>query len=321
MASLVTYTIAAAVVNTLTYGILSVLFVISMFLLGRQNSSAPPFKTPRPSIYLRPVVLASILLFLVVTAHWLVTTCRLFKAFTNPTQNPLQVIGDILSPSIIAEIALVFLSGALGDFIIIYRLWMIWGRSRTVTIFPIGSAIGECVSFIGLVCQLISARTHGADFFASWNHWIISACVFTMCTNIYCSDFIMWRLWVSRRRSNLGGGDAIMRAAVIAIESAALYTSWAAFFFVSYETDMGIYLLAGTVWPPITGIAIMLINVRVGLSQVQKSNLITAPQTSDRKFNHLNNDPSRSINIIRTTDINGGRPTLPKGEPGTISPV
>ncbi|KAF8879843.1 hypothetical protein BD779DRAFT_1119662 [Infundibulicybe gibba] len=319
MASLVTYTIAAALANSLSYGILTILLVVLMFLLGRQNG--PPSKASRFSLYLKPVVLASILLFSVVTAHWSVTIYRLSQAFGNPTRDPMEVIGNISLRSNVAEIALAFLSTILGDCIIIYRLWMIWGCNRIVVIFPIFSAVGECVSFAGLVCQSANAGTaNGAELFTSWNYWIVSACVFTLCTNIYCSGLIMWRLLVSRRKDNSGtGGDVIVRASIIAVESAALYTAWAIFFFASYEAGAGIYLFAATVWPPITGIAIMLINVRVELGRVRESNPFPASQMSvGWEFNHSNSDPSRGINInvTRTMNVDRSAPISSTGEPG-----
>ncbi|KAF8879844.1 hypothetical protein BD779DRAFT_1119537 [Infundibulicybe gibba] len=240
---------------SLGYGTLVILLLISIYL-DRQNGLPP--RVPRFSSYLKPVTLASILLFLVVTEHCVVTIYRLSQAFGNPTRGPMDVIGNVSLWTNVTEIALAFLLTVLGDCIIIYRLWMIWGCNCIVVIFPILSAVGECVSFVGLVYRLINAGTGGAEFLASWNRWIIRACVFALCTNIYCSGLIMWRLLVSRRKYNPGtGGDVIARASIVAVESAALYTAWAIFFFASHGTGKGIYYpFSATVWPPFTGIAI-----------------------------------------------------------------
>ncbi|KAF8870448.1 hypothetical protein BD779DRAFT_1681107 [Infundibulicybe gibba] len=278
MVSQVTYAIAAALVDCFTCGILSILFVISMYLLGCKND-APPFKTAHWSIRLTPVVSMSILLFVVVIAHLAVTVFHLFEAFASPARNPVEVIENVLSVSNITEMSLVFLSGALGDFIIIYRLWIIWGRNRIVAIFPTFSAIGESVAVVGLIYQFIRARTHlSPDFIATTNRWIIGACVFTL-WSYKCLLFWFHPLAImedSPKKQRVWG-DGIMRAAIMVIESAMLYTSWATFFFASYEARTAIASFASTVWPPITGIAIMLINVRVGLSQVRKSNQIQCP--------------------------------------------
>ncbi|KAF8870451.1 hypothetical protein BD779DRAFT_1681110 [Infundibulicybe gibba] len=133
MVSQVTYAIAAALVDCFTCGILSILFVISMYLLGCNNDASP--KTARWSIRLTPVVSMSILLFVVVIAvcpqtiltsalptlllAFVVTVFRLFEAFTSSTRNPVEVIDNVLSVSSITEMSLVFLSGTLGDFIIV----------------------------------------------------------------------------------------------------------------------------------------------------------------------------------------------------------
>ncbi|KAF8891362.1 hypothetical protein BD779DRAFT_1514814, partial [Infundibulicybe gibba] len=277
MTSPVTYYIAAAVANSFTYGVLTILFVISMFLLGHRSTAS------RSSIYLKPVVLASILLFLIVTVHWAVTIYRLFKALAGTTQDAVAFVLDILSPSSVAVMSLVFLSGALGDFIIVCILR--WVSNQILTFLIDLSCLA---AFTGLIYQLITAGAQrNAGFFASWNRWIVAACVFTVCTNVYCSSFIMWRLWRTHRRSGGAGDNNIIRAAIIVIESAALYTD--------------IYVCCNR-WPPITGIAIMLINARVGLGRVR--NLEPAPPISSFKFNRSDDTISpyniSFISITRT---------------------
>ncbi|KAF8879857.1 hypothetical protein BD779DRAFT_1474174 [Infundibulicybe gibba] len=271
MVSQVTYAIAAALVDCFTCGILSILFVISMYLLGCKND-APPFKTARWSIRLTPVVSMSILLFVVIIAHLAVTVFCLFEAFASPARNPVEVIENVLSVSNITEMSLVFLSGALGDFIIIYRLWIIWGRNRIVAIFPTFSAVGESVQM-----SIVLVSSFGD--------------------------------YGGLTKETEGLGEMAL-------------CSWATFFFASYEARTAIASFASTVWPPITGIAIMLINVRVGLSQVRKSNQIPVPPTTNGwKFNHSNSDlSSRSININITWTIDVDQASLAKG-PEAIPPV
>ena len=57
----------------------------------------------------------------------------------------------------------------------------------------------------------------------------------------------------------------------ILIESAALYASWTLFFFITYLTKATVNALANDCFPPVSGIALMLITVRVGLGWAHRS--------------------------------------------------
>jgi hypothetical protein len=49
------------------------------------------------------------------------------------------------------------------------------------------------------------------------------------------------------------------------VESAAIYTTWTIFFFATYQARSNVQYPAVDMWPQMSGIAFMLINVRVGL--------------------------------------------------------
>ncbi|KAF8891366.1 hypothetical protein BD779DRAFT_1514842 [Infundibulicybe gibba] len=310
MLSLITYTIAGALASSFAYGILCILFVISMFLFVRWAPTSQ--NTPRYSVWMEPAVLASILLFVVVTAHWVNTIYRLFEALgAGSMEDSMLFILDQSKTSNIVELALTFLAGILTC-LQIYRVWTISSHNRAVVAFPVISAIGMTVAFFAVVYQLIRAgvvanMASHRELLSSLNHWVIPACVFTISTNVYCSGFITWKLWSHQRIGTGASGDGI-----IPYLSISPYRSWVIFFFITYEAQLDINSFVGVLWPPMAGIAIMLINARVGLNRIQKFNLIQNPPISTLN-NRYSGTSTRGHGIetviTQTTSVVGDDPT------------
>ncbi|KAF8891365.1 hypothetical protein BD779DRAFT_199671 [Infundibulicybe gibba] len=230
---------------------------------------------------MEPTVLASVLLFMIVTAHWVNTIYRLFEAFgAGSMEASMLFLLDQSKTSDIVEFALTFSAGVLGDFVIIYRVWTISSHNRAAVAFPIISAIGMTAIFFAVVYQLVRTGLAGniakqLELISLLDRWVTLACAFTISTNVYCSGFITWTLWSTHRQTGAGtSGDGIMRAAAMVIESATIYTSWVIFFFITYKARLDMNTFAGILWPYIAGISIMLINARVGLNRINKFNLV-----------------------------------------------
>ncbi|CCM06131.1 uncharacterized protein FIBRA_08381 [Fibroporia radiculosa] len=287
--ALVPVNIATVCIESFFYGIFFVLSTVSLYLLvkrywelgGRLSSSQP--WTPTMTF-----IVANVAIFLSTTIHWILVVIRIFMAFVTYPQGPLLFYADI------AQLSEVVLSGALiftllaTDAMMIYRMWIIWGYSKHVVIIPLCTFMGLLVCGIAVLYQETRFHMGQNIFITDLDRWLTSDAVFTLCTNLYCTTMIAWRIWRIRRISTQIEGhrnNNLMSVLAIIVESSAIYTVWAIFFLVTYEAGSNLQFLPNETICIVSGISFMLINVRVGMGWEQKapqaiSTFAAAPFTS-----------------------------------------
>ncbi|KAJ7018837.1 hypothetical protein C8F04DRAFT_1149938, partial [Mycena alexandri] len=257
-ANLVLFTTAG-----LFYGMYLVLFSISIYLLVRRhgvaNTSQEPHK--KGSILKSTVFLSAILLFVVITAHWIATVYRAFIGFVS-IQVRFEVemfFSDFARPSAVVQDTFLALSFVIGDSMIIYRLWVVWAHKKRVLVVPTltltAFAIGCFIS--------TSVVAHNSNVFS--DPWLKYTPILTLITNVYCTSFIGWKIWTVTRFSLPSGETKLRHFLVIVVESAALYALWAVLFVVAFETKSNLQLIVIQAGPELIGVVNALIMTRVGL--------------------------------------------------------
>ncbi|KAF9476886.1 hypothetical protein BDN70DRAFT_138739 [Pholiota conissans] len=273
---LVSANLATVCIESLLYGIFLILFVLSTYLLATRKLTSE--KTPKgkslTSLALRnPLIVSSLLIAVTITAHWILTCLRLFQAFVlfqNGTQ-PLDFYADLTQRTEVVKTGFLMASLVLGDAMIIYRLWIVWGYDKRVVIFPLCTLAGLSVCGVGITYQFTQYKPGENVFLSVAGRWITSDAVFTLCTNVYSTAAISWKIWRINKNAQKFGSRSLMSALGIVVESAFVYTVWTTFFFASYQSESNLQFIAVDCWPAMSGIAFMLINVRVGLGWAQKN--------------------------------------------------
>ncbi|KAH7904996.1 hypothetical protein BJ138DRAFT_1165566 [Hygrophoropsis aurantiaca] len=261
--------------------------------------------------------LAGICLFVTVTAHWILTVTRLFQAFVlyNDGSAPLSFYGDLSQLTKIVKTGFLAASLIVGDAMIIYRLWVIWNHSVWVIIFPSCTLLGLAVCCIGITYQFTKYTPGENVFLSQAGRWITSNCVFTICTNVYSTAMIAWKVWNTNRSARRFGGGSLLPILATFVESAALYTSWTIFFFASYQSHSNIQYPAVDIWCTASGISFMLINVRVGLGWAQQAHQNSSSGAHGPVISQQSGDEGRTeslfmrplaVNITRVVDHDGG---------------
>lgn len=216
------------------------------------------------------MVTTSAALFLLITTHWALSIARVFGAFIYSADNhqgTLLYILTIEDPTYVAR-SLVFVAiCSLGDAILIYRLYIVWGRNIWVCIPSIICYMGYIASGIAasvLVAQFTPAKSSSLP---KITRWIQGGGIASLVTNIYSTTMIAFHIWQSQRRFT--GTDLsqnrVSRALRIFIESALLYTTATT---VSIGCQFGNSVWVGPsldVISPIVGISFSLILVRLRL--------------------------------------------------------
>ncbi|KAJ4469881.1 hypothetical protein J3R30DRAFT_3303297 [Lentinula aciculospora] len=320
--SLVRTNLTTVGIESALYGIFFVLtassITLTLYRVNRLRGSSAKGRRPlqgavHHSLWRQPMSYGTFGLAITVTAHWVLTFFRLFQAFVlvDGGNSAEEFYGDLRTISLVIKTVFLFASLILCDSLIIYRLWIVWNHNYYVIIFPIFTLIGLTVCGIGLPVQLASFTPDLTIFANQAGRWILSDCIFTLCGMSY-------------------GAKNLMSILGIFVESAAIYTAWTIFVFVTYLSGSNIQFLGSDIWPYSAGIAFMLINVRVSLgwaATAQQSTFaalnmadtiatITGGDVVFENRSHATGYPMRpvAVNISQATEVIG------EGDEGMYEP-
>ncbi|KAJ3576718.1 hypothetical protein NP233_g263 [Leucocoprinus birnbaumii] len=266
------YDLISILLETMSYGMFLVLFLLSMVLLLQRRRAILPEKGVEPA-KLNCIVfylVMSTLMFLAITAKWCFWWAEIFPIPGYDGSGEASRLPRLSRNAYRLKEVCIQITILLGDMITIYRLWILSARSKTMIIFPIAGLLGYLACAIGLSgpandtnetpLPLLDAKVRLTD-------WDIAAISITVGITVYVTTMITWIITRPRLHSEVQVlGRGLKRALALIVESAALYTIWNMFFFI---TGLGprseIALCFLDCMPAVYGISVMLINVRVGL--------------------------------------------------------
>ncbi|KIJ53177.1 hypothetical protein M422DRAFT_242303 [Sphaerobolus stellatus SS14] len=268
---LVSISLATLIVDSLLYGIFLLLTIASLyFLIVREDQKNIAWKY----IVFRPLILANICMYGLVTGHWVVVVFRAWQAFiiNNEGRTPLEFYSNFGGVTDVVKAGFLVATLLCGDMMMAYRLWIIWDYRKLVVVFPCCLMIALFACGIGITVQLANYQPQQSIFLSLSGRWITSNTVFTLCTNLYGTSLIAWRVWrITDQAQCIQVSGRSVSVPVILVESAAIYTTWTAIFFIVYQAQSTIQLFFIDTWPVVTGITFMLINVQVGVRSVANS--------------------------------------------------
>ncbi|KAJ7464986.1 hypothetical protein B0H11DRAFT_2050418, partial [Mycena galericulata] len=280
---LVPISLATVALESCFFGVFLVLSVTSISLIVTHYAKpVGPSGKIEKSIFLSPIFLGAVGLLFTITAHWILTVDRSFLAFIHFENGtfPLGFYGDLAQITEVVKTGFLMATLTIGDALIIHRLWTIWGHNKCVIIFPMCTLVGLTACGVGITYQFTQYKPGQNVFLSEAGRWITSDAVFTLCTNLYSTGLISWRIWNMGRVIQPYSGRNLKSVLSIVIESAAIYTAWSLFFFASYQSQSNLQFIAVDCWPAVSGISCMLIHVRVGLGWAQKGGPTSTGATS-----------------------------------------
>jgi len=266
MAPLTTVSAALAGIcfESALYGMFLIISVLSIIvLLGQWGDGHRPAN--------KVTITTSIVLLLLITTHWALSVTRVFGAFIDSADKPqgsLVYILTIEDPTYVAKGVILIATTALGDAVLIYRVYIVWGRNIWVCIPSIISYVGYVVSGITISVLISQFSPAKISFLPTITRWIQGGGVASLVTNIYSTTMIAFRIW--RSQTSLKGTanasqQRVYHALRIFVESAMLYTIAT---IVSIGCQFGNSTWVGPsldVISPIVGISFSLILVRLHL--------------------------------------------------------
>ncbi|KAG2008095.1 hypothetical protein CC2G_013563 [Coprinopsis cinerea AmutBmut pab1-1] len=190
-------TFLTVALESLLVGIFIILTSASLYLWfgrARRNATTTSRSTLRAGCltfcrWIRnPLVFGSIVLFVIVLAHWAGTTTRLMIAISilNENRSPLMFYTNLAHPTSVLLCLLVAISAPVVDSLLIWRLWVVSGRSKILILPPI-LAVATFLAD-GLRVTVWFTNAHGKSIFdPEIKYWILANIVLTALSNLYCS--------------------------------------------------------------------------------------------------------------------------------------
>ncbi|PPQ96024.1 hypothetical protein CVT25_013886 [Psilocybe cyanescens] len=218
-----TVSLVSIFVESILYGLFIVLFIASTVILLQKSRAS------RDAIN-RPMLIASVVMFILATIHVGSDLRRVLDAFINSATTPggpVAFLNEVNAPIYVLKSTAYAIQTLVGDAFILYRLHLVWNGDKRIVapilicfIASIGVAIGALQGF---------ARASPDDpvFIDSLQHWIVSFFSLTLFTNFSSTLLIAFRIWLVHRRSRgiMRSGDSVLPAMVIIIESGSIYSA------------------------------------------------------------------------------------------------
>jgi len=251
--------LVGTVLQSVLYGIYFMLFVGSIYIpvVKHHRRSRSPIN--------KVLLTVSILLFLLISAHWGVQIARLVDAFIVHGHDPNAYYGDPAQVKNVTKTGLYVAQTFVGDFTMVYRLFIVWGRNYKVIILPCLTSFGLLVAGSG-VAYSFAHVTPGEDIFNSMaGRWIVSVFATSLSTNMIVTVLIAYKIWTIQRPVKTTSQRSLMPIMAIFLESAAIYTVCLILTHSAYLGKATFQFITLDITSPAIGISFALIIVRVGL--------------------------------------------------------
>jgi len=120
----------------------------------------------------------------------------------------------------------------LADSVLIWRVWVVWGRNYWIVAMPISLLVGETITGSLFAYAFHATPTDLNILQGDVLRFAPPAAAFVLCTNVLCTSLIAGRIWYMQRRinaimvSNHGSANNVYRSAILLVaESGLIYSS------------------------------------------------------------------------------------------------
>ncbi|KAJ6615589.1 hypothetical protein B0H10DRAFT_55468 [Mycena sp. CBHHK59/15] len=203
----------------------------------------------------------------------------------------------------------VIIQTVLGDVMLIYRCWIVYGRSWLVIACPVLLAIAGLVC-IGMSIYLEVTLPAASQFASPYKQVVTSTWALTICINVITTSLIVVRIWRADRKhsqlfceSTRPNKNTYHNARRIIIESGLMYTTVATITAITYITGSDAFAPLTGVDIEMIGISFNLILIRVHRNRTAAMNEhnATKPAISTLRFGPM---PDRS-HLTQTDTVLG----------------
>ncbi|KAF5348258.1 hypothetical protein D9756_010541 [Leucocoprinus leucothites] len=248
--------------ETLAYGVYLVTCTFcarTLFLVGKGQEER--WASPHEIRWLMATI--AMALFIICTFDVAIGLLHNMRAFIQ-SKDPERVFYNIADWINIVRSVDQVLAGILGDFVLVYRCWIVYGRRWLIIVPSLMLYLGGIVVAIALIQAEANPKTPDDILLTSnqTRHWNSAFFALTAAQNILTSSILIWRLWP---------GPRYLRKTIRVIaESGAAYTMTVFFASVaSISRSNAVYPISDTALQA-TGIAFNVILIRSPMKRDQQ---------------------------------------------------
>ncbi|EIW80040.1 hypothetical protein CONPUDRAFT_138116 [Coniophora puteana RWD-64-598 SS2] len=236
------------------YGIYLTIFSQCLLVLRK--------RARRPNDYLLGT---AVTLFILITLHLIIDILRNVEAFTDDMSTPdypemyygkFNTWQDILKSGLYVGVTLV------SDAFILYRSYIVWGRSYLVTLFPLLLLLADAAIGVLWVYTLSEVTELRADVFSdTLSIRVKTFYAITLAMNVICTVLIAYKIWsiqhaVSPFSQGIGKDNVLSQVSAIVIESGSFYSAMLIVMIGTYSTGSpAMFMFLNSMSPIIVSIA------------------------------------------------------------------
>ncbi|KAI0779718.1 hypothetical protein C8Q74DRAFT_710801 [Fomes fomentarius] len=206
--------------ETLFYGINICLFSSYVYILRFRHTRK-----------ITPIIFwVAVLMFCFATIHVSLGFCRLIWGFIDLRDmpgGPGAYFSDVSTPPNVAKVTIHSVNSILGDSIVVWRCWHVWGGNWKVCVVPILLICASAVCGFSQAIIFAQAKTVHSAFANELERWNGSLFSLSLVTNVVVTTLIAARIWFTTRETKDSGVSSAFRytkVLVLIIESAMIYS-------------------------------------------------------------------------------------------------
>ncbi|KAG2111460.1 hypothetical protein DEU56DRAFT_985335 [Suillus clintonianus] len=181
----------------------------------------------------RPISVVAILLFILSTAHMVVTIIRvedgLVKYRDTYPGGPVAFFADLTQPTMAIQHSLYLLQTLLADGVVIYRCYVVW-QSVLIIVLPSMLWCSVAVTGVFVIYTFLQVTNNSTDLFANElgqpGQWVAAFFASTIATNLLSSGLLAYRIWMIERDISTvrATKDTMMPIVRVLVDAAVLYS-------------------------------------------------------------------------------------------------
>ncbi|KAI0630791.1 hypothetical protein C8Q77DRAFT_1211727 [Trametes polyzona] len=269
--------------ESFTWGVYTTLFAMTLYTIYRKRKEGiNKFTT-----------VTLILLYVLATGHMSLALVRLIEGFIllRDTLDPVAFFGNISLRVNVAKEYLYITNLFLGDLVIVWRLYVVYGKNPYIAALPALMCLGELAVGYASISEWF-APTQDFNVIDQLGTTMFSL---SLAANIIFTFVIVVRIWyVTRRTQKIVGGSSVggsyQRVLLLLIESGAIVAAAKLTEFVLFELtpddDTGLHAIdvVYECMPQITGLAPTCIIYAVNKGFTQKDSYYSKAATTSISF-------------------------------------
>ncbi|KAI0056857.1 hypothetical protein BV25DRAFT_1920602 [Artomyces pyxidatus] len=246
--------------------------------------------------------MTAVVQFLISTGHVITLLVQLIRGFiTSATTLDGPAIYFLnQATEHIAQEMLYISNSLIGDAILIWRLYIIWGRNiwltapfvtllAKVVLTPVAFCIATGICGYTAVANVAQLNDTGSIFISRIHNWLLATWALSIATQFGATLLIAYKIWASVSWNAFGVRGSRLSILWILVESGAAYSVTTIFLLGFSKTNVGAIFVASL--GQISAIAPTLIVVRTGL----KSSQYLSPSSKGSINDIYNHTPRRSV--------------------------